>query len=216
MRKNNYLILSLLLIVLTGCAGSANHVVVSVDRAGDASMDCKAIDAEIVRTQAIIDGVKLDEEDISVIDVIDAAFWFPFNLIAKEHNYNNALEAGNERLAKLYRWKKTRKCDELEALATLREKGKLTDEEYMQAKQGLVPETSYTKTSTYPRNVKGVAQGEYSHVVEQIAIETGCALVGVAEFDGGDRSNEEYRVHCRSGQSLRYVCEWGNCRLMPE
>ena len=51
----NIISLLLISIIVSACAGSAQHQVVSANRAGDANLDCRALDAEIVRAQVIID-----------------------------------------------------------------------------------------------------------------------------------------------------------------
>ena len=75
----NLLSLFIIGIIVTSCAGSAQHEVVSANRAGDARLDCKELDAEIVRAQVIIDGVNQDKSGISGADWVDGILWFPFN-----------------------------------------------------------------------------------------------------------------------------------------
>jgi len=57
--------------MLAGCAGSASHKVVSAHQSSDDSINCAQIDAELIRTQVIIDDVHKDKEDISGSDVLD-------------------------------------------------------------------------------------------------------------------------------------------------
>lgn len=135
---------------LSGCAGSASHKVVSANQAGDSDLTCKSIETEIVKTQVIIDGVNADKEDISGADVVDGILWFPFNLIAKNSNYNSSIEAADRRIEKLHELKKERGCtgdeidhaevksdmlaEELQKLSKLHKDGLLTDKEYSDAK----------------------------------------------------------------------------------
>ncbi|MET0084364.1 MAG: SHOCT domain-containing protein [Sedimenticola sp.] len=137
--------------ILSGCAGSANHKVVSSHQANDNNLTCPLIEAEIVKTQVIIDGVNKDKEDISGADIIDGIFWFPFNLIAKSDNYNSALTAAGNRIDRLQELQKEKSCaalpeeeqaaavskliDELTELSKLYKSGALTEEEYKAAKQ---------------------------------------------------------------------------------
>lgn len=81
-----------------GCAGSANHEVISPYRAGDETLTCVQLDAEITRTQAIIDGVSQDNADLGGADVIDGLLFFPFNPIAKSGNYKAAVDAAGKRI----------------------------------------------------------------------------------------------------------------------
>ena len=143
----------LFLLILTGCAGSASHEVVTANQAGDDGMNCQAIEAAIVKTQVIIDGVNQDKDDISGADVVDGILWFPFNLIAKHENYNDALEAADRRIEKLNELKKANHCnatdqeirtrsdetlERLKELAVMHKEGTLTDDEYKTAKRKLI------------------------------------------------------------------------------
>ena len=143
----------LFIMILSGCAGSASHEVVTANQAGDNEMNCQAIEAAIVKTQVIIDGVNQDKDDISGADIVDGILWFPFNLIAKHENYNDALEAADRRIEKLNALKKANKCnatdqeirarsdetlDRLKELSAMHKQGTLTDDEYRQAKKKLI------------------------------------------------------------------------------
>ena len=88
-------IISLLLIsvIISSCAGSAQHQVVSANRAGDANLDCKGLDAEIVRAQVIIDGVNQEKQRISRAD------------------YKNATQAAYRRICVLQGYKSKKGCD---------------------------------------------------------------------------------------------------------
>jgi len=130
-------------IFLAGCAGSANHEVVSAYNATDDSMTCQQLTAEQVRVQAIINAVNQDKDDVSGKDMLDGILWFPFNLIAKNNNYKSALAAADSRLARVDTLRKGKGCSEeqlveaekglesrLEELKRLRDKGLITEDEY--------------------------------------------------------------------------------------
>ncbi len=142
-------------ILLQGCAGSANHKVVTENQIGDEKISCQKIDSEIVKTQVIIDGVNNDKEDVSGADVIDGILWFPFNLIAKHSNYDSALKAADKRLAKLGDMKKQNNCivaedsdktnqkvalisGKIKELNKMHSEGTITESEYKVAKQKLL------------------------------------------------------------------------------
>lgn len=143
-------------ILVNGCAGSAQHEVVSANRSGDRDLNCKQLDAEIVRAQVIIDGVNQDKNDVSGADWVDGLLWFPFNLIAKQQNYKNSLQAADRRIENLERIKDKKGCDrgqankasikaksssivaELNKLTTMYKAGDLTKSEYEKAKKELL------------------------------------------------------------------------------
>lgn len=87
--------------VISGCAGSANHRIMTSYEASDAELTCSEIDVELNKAQDVIDAVNKDKSDVSGADVIDGILWFPFNLIAKSANYNKALDAADKRMARL-------------------------------------------------------------------------------------------------------------------
>ena len=100
-------------VFLSGCAGSANHPILSAHEAEDDKMSCSTVDAQILKAQAVIDGVNKDKSDVTGADVIDTILWFPFNLIAKSINYKDAVEAADRRIARLQELKKV--CKEASA-----------------------------------------------------------------------------------------------------
>lgn len=155
--KMRYLVNTHMLIVssvlLTACAGSATHEVVSSHQSKDDILSCKQLDEEMVRTQVIIDGVNKDKDDINGADWVDGILWFPFNLIAKNSNYKDSLEAADKRIERIAALKKEKNCQgsstqvaqyaaslasELEKLNTLYKAGSITEEEYKQAKGKLI------------------------------------------------------------------------------
>ena len=153
MIKKNYLIYLFISIVLFGCAGSAQHDVISANRAGDENLTCQQIQAEMVRAQVVIHEVNADKSGISGADVVDGLLWFPFNLIAKQQNYKNALQAADKRIERLYALQKDKDCQtdsaeteqkkskisaELRQLKEMYEAGDLTKEEYNKAKNKLL------------------------------------------------------------------------------
>lgn len=142
------------LLVISGCAGSASHKVVASNPAVDNKMSCPEADAEITRAQAIITGVNEDKADVSGADVMDGILWFPFNLIAKESNYDNALNAANQRILAMKQLKTDRKCPDqspaveriaqqdltkrIKELNQLYKDGILTEDEYKKQKERML------------------------------------------------------------------------------
>lgn len=104
------LAVALIPLLLAGCAGSANHQVVKTNQVADQNLTCQQADNEIARCQAIINGVNDDKSDVSGADVMDGILWFPFNLIAKNANYSNALKAADERIISLQKLKQEKNC----------------------------------------------------------------------------------------------------------
>ena len=149
----NIISLMLIGVILNACAGSASHEVVSANRAGDATLDCKGLDAEIVRAQVIIDGVNQDKQGISGADWVDGILWFPFNLIAKNQNYKNATQAADRRIGVLQGYKAKKNCEsntteikaksasivqELNDLNAMYKAGDITKDEFEAAKRDLL------------------------------------------------------------------------------
>jgi len=149
--NKKFIVSTLCIGFLSGCAGSAQHKVVSAHTAGDSLLSCAQIDAELVKTQVIIDAVNQDKNDISGADVVDGILWFPFNLIAKSENYSNALDAADKRIGNLQSIRKEKSCQvasadnhksaveklssELKELNELYKSGAITSDEYEMAKK---------------------------------------------------------------------------------
>ncbi len=144
----SFVVLLMSVVLLGGCAGSANHEVVTAYNASDDSMSCQQLTAEQVRVQAIINAVNQDKDDVTGKDMLDGILWFPFNLIAKNSNYNSAISAANTRLARVDSLRQGKGCSEeqlveatkslevrLQELKTLREKGLITEDEYNQSRK---------------------------------------------------------------------------------
>ena len=145
-----------ILLLIYGCAGSASHKVVSANQSGDTDLNCKQLDAEIVRAQVIIDGVNQDKNDVSGADWVDGLLWFPFNLIAKSQNYKNATQAADRRIERLENLKEKKNCsrgetnqkaikarsasivDELNKLNKMYKAGDITKSEFEKAKKELL------------------------------------------------------------------------------
>ena len=107
----NKLLTSILItLIISGCAGSANHKVMTENEAKDFDLECGEINSEMAKAQDVINAVNEDKSDINGADVIDGILWFPFNLIAKSSNYNNALKAADKRIARLTELKKEKGC----------------------------------------------------------------------------------------------------------
>lgn len=105
-------------ILVAGCAGSATHDVVSPYQASDGDLSCSQIKSEMMKAQFVIDGVNKDKEDLTAADITDGILWFPFNLIAKDVNYRDSLEAGNKRIARLTELEKEKNCSTVAAEAS--------------------------------------------------------------------------------------------------
>lgn len=156
--KTKVVTLAISMTILGGCAGSANHKVLTAHEANDASLSCEGIHKEIVKAQFIIDEVNKDKDDVSGKDIIDGVLWFPFNLIAKSDNYSKSLEAADKRIATMQDLQKEKGCipkteeekktdvsrlsDELNKLYELRKNGVLTDSEYKEEKKKVLINTS--------------------------------------------------------------------------
>ena len=108
--RRNFVISGLVALMVSGCAGSATHDVVSAHRAGDNDLTCREITSEITKAQVIIDGVKKDKDDLTAADITDTLLWFPFNLIAKDSNYSDAIQAADRRIARLSDLRKENNC----------------------------------------------------------------------------------------------------------
>ena len=141
-------------LTLGGCAGSADHEVVSAYSASDEVMNCEQLTAEQVRVQAIINAVNQDKDDVTGKDMLDGLLWFPFNLIAKNSNYNSAINAANTRLMRIDSLRQEKTCSEdqlveaekslelrLQELKSLREKDLITEEEYNQSRKKALSRT---------------------------------------------------------------------------
>ena len=142
-------------LALAGCASSASHEILTENKAGDDRLTCDQLDSEVVKAQVVIDGVKKDKKDLTGKDVVDGVLWFPFNLIAKDSNYKNSLEAADKRIARLAVLKKEKGCtgtseqvkqktgdvlEKISKLNALYKDGALTKEEYMSSKKKLLDE----------------------------------------------------------------------------
>jgi len=132
------------LVTLAGCAGSANHKVVQTNPVNDQALSCQQADAEISRAQAIINEVNDDKADISGADVMDGILYFPFNLIAKNSNYSNALTAANQRIISLKELKNQKNCldDTSHQVADNALTNRLTELNKMHS-EGLISEEEY-------------------------------------------------------------------------
>ncbi len=145
---NKKMLISLTVVMLlAGCAGSASHKVVVTDQVADHVLSCRQIDDEIARSQAIVNGVNDDKADISGADVMDGILYFPFNLIAKNSNYNNALTAANQRIISLKTLKAEKSCpaDNESHVASAGSLSSKISELNKMYKDGLINEDEYKK-----------------------------------------------------------------------
>ena len=145
--------LFIVVLVLSACAGSATHKVVSAYQSGDKNLSCEEITAEMVRAQVIIDGVTDDKSGISGADVVDGLLFFPFNMIAKSRNYKQAMDSADRRIERLEELRKEKGCvesnaeieakkedlsAELKKLTDMYKAGDLTKDEFTRAKNKLL------------------------------------------------------------------------------
>ncbi len=110
MDRYKYVVLIIAGLLASACAGSASHDVVAAYQVGDGSLSCSQIKTEMMKAQFVIDGVNKDKEDLTAADIRDGIMWFPLNLIAKDLNYSDALEAGSQRIARLTKLEMERDC----------------------------------------------------------------------------------------------------------
>jgi hypothetical protein len=109
--KSRIVAMAILSVFLYGCAGSTSrHKMVEHHQPGDEALSCTGIETEIEKTQAIIDGVNQDKEDIDTADVVDGILYFPFNLIAKDRNYSLSLKTSDARLERLNELREEKNC----------------------------------------------------------------------------------------------------------
>lgn len=142
-------VIASVVVLLGGCAGSADHAIVSSYQVSDTGLGCSQLQTEMVKTQVIIDGVNADKADVSGADIMDGLLYFPFNLMAKSDNYEKALSAAGDRIKRLEELKKEKGCKtdvaetkssaaqmtaELKELNQLYKDGALTADEYKTAK----------------------------------------------------------------------------------
>ena len=195
------------LIHITGCAGSATHKVVSANQYGDIDLSCKEIESELIKAQVIIDDVDKDKEDMTGADVVDGILWFPFNLIAKSENYRDAIDAADQRIARLNKLKKEKNCrdqdkekttvsiqylsENLRELANLHKDGILTDQEYMDAKRKILDadlstlgksKGSVVRTTSVKKETQALPT-EKTFSTEDL---TGSVIKGSYTFKGGN------------------------------
>jgi len=222
--------------ILTACAGSATHKVVSAHDANDETISCKQIDAEIVRAQVIVDGVNKDKDDINGADWVDGILWFPFNLIAKNSNYKDALDAADKRMERLAELKKEKNCqsistetaqysaslaNEIDKLNTLYKNGSISADEYKQAKAKLLGMTVTPKEETaqlLPATTPQILlQGSMAYSAEQLAKDAGCITSSrVRPYASPlqvDANLEVYDIQCTT-QHMIVRCEGKTCKLM--
>ena len=109
MKKSFFVFLTAALF-LHGCAGSANHKVLTEYEASDHLLGCEGIEDELAEAQRVIDDVNQDRTDMTAQDITDGLLWFPFNLIAKSSNYKNATESASKRIQRLETLQKEKGC----------------------------------------------------------------------------------------------------------
>lgn len=222
---------------LFGCAGSATHKVVSAHDANDDALSCKQIDAEMVRAQVIIDGVNADKADLNGADWVDGILWFPFNLIAKNSNYKDALEAADKRIERLSGLKKEKNCQatstevaqysaslatEMDKLNALYKDDSISAQEYQLAKAKLLGMPTSQFESEKAENTANtsahttLSQGSSGYAAEELAKTSGCETANGArpiavplQING---ALEVYEIECVS-QHMTVRCENNGCKV---
>ena len=152
--KKTATVLSAIFLV-SACANSADHEVVTKTSSTDSLLSCSEIKSETFRVQAIKDGVQKDKDDMTGSDVVDGLLWFPFNVLVKHSNYSNANEAADARLANLKILSNEKDCGDattaeaakqqdistrLSELKKLKDDGLINDEEYVQKREVILQE----------------------------------------------------------------------------
>jgi len=214
----------LLVSILSGCANSASHKIVSLEKATDEYMSCSNIRTEKRKVQAIINGVQRDKEDIDGADFVDGLLWFPFNLLAKSSNYSNATEAAEARIEYLSVMEAENRCkvtsnggsksdsktsNQLAQLNSLYKDGILTKEEFMQKRKGILAQLDDTNGSSQntPRRI-----GEWGFAASKLAKENGCDSKYGASMITKNGSTSFYQVICNGNREpMLLKCQYGKC-----
>ena len=108
--KTNSIFFLVFPILISGCANSASHTVMQINKASDIDLSCKEIRIEKAKAQSVIDAVQQDKGDMTGADVMDGILWFPFNVIAKQSNYSEAVKAAEQRIEHLRLIEKENGC----------------------------------------------------------------------------------------------------------
>ena len=225
--SKNFIIVTFYVGILTGCAGSATHQVVSAYQASDDVLSCSDIDSEIIKTQAVIDAINKDKEDISGADVVDTVLWFPFNLLAKSQNYQESLNAADRRIARLHELRKERGCystlgskqkhttsllsQELNELNKLYKSGALTKEEYKVAKQKVLNDNTFYYYPTQPKVVDIEPKGDNRYPYKLTGSEIKKHFHRYKNFTFDKAPKSDFTIKIRSFNDIDRICDM--CRI---
>lgn len=210
----------------TACANSASHKVVSVEKSTDDYLSCSDIRIEKRKTQAIIEGVDRDKEDMSGADLVDGLLWFPFNVIAKQSNYSSATKAAEARISHLTTIEAERGCttvasnraadkkvsDQLRSLNKLYKDGLLTRPEYLDKRQTALNQITETDDVFNEFGKSSVTTGKYSYKVANLAEDNGCRVSSPASEIIKDGPVAYYQVECSNKSPAVYKCEFNDCK----
>jgi|GEM_PF-487134 len=225
MSKTRNLVVVSLCLIFTACANSAAHKVVAVEKSTDDYLSCSDIRIEKRKTQAIIDGVERDKEDMSGADVVDGLLWFPFNVIAKQSNYSSATKAAEARIAHLSMLEAERDCttiagnrsadkkvsEQLKSLNKLYRDGLLSESEYLEKREAALGQITET-SGVYDQYGKAkVNTGKYSYKVASLAQDNGCRVASPASEIIKDGPTAYYQVECANKAPVVYKCEFDSC-----
>lgn len=130
-----------LVLLLSSCANSASHEVVSVSSPNDAYLSCDDILVAKAYMHLITAGVDKDKNDITQADMVDNAIWFPLNVIAKHNNYSSSTKTAELRLARLTGLEHEKGCDKPVAKAKPKAKAKKKSKTKSKAKTKARPKT---------------------------------------------------------------------------
>lgn len=225
MKKTRMLCAICLSTTLTACANSASHKVVSTEKSTDAYLSCSDIRVEKRKTQAIIDGVDRDKEDMTGADFVDGLLWFPFNVIAKQSNYSSATNAAESRISHLTAMEAERGCSvagnnsvsdtkvsqQLKSLNQLYKEGLLTESEFFEKREAVLNQITDTSKPYSNSGKSEVNVGQYSFKVAKMAETDGCLVNTPAEEIIKDGYVMYYQVGCSNKPPVVYRCEFNDC-----
>lgn len=226
MSKTRTLVVVSLCLISTACANSASHKVVAVEKSTDDYLSCSDIRIEKRKTQAIIDGVQRDKEDMSGADVVDGLLWFPFNVIAKQSNYSSATKAAESRIAHLSMLEAERDCttvagnrsadkkvsQQLQSLNKLYRDGLLSEAEYLEKREAALSQITETNNLYDQYGKSKTKSGKYSYKVASLAQDNGCRVSSPASEIIKDGPTAYYQVECSNMSPVVYKCEFDNCQ----
>lgn len=225
MNKTRMLSAICLTTILSACANSASHKVVSEEKSTDDYLSCSDIRVEKRKTQAIMDGVERDKSDMTGADFVDGLLWFPFNVIAKQSNYSSATNAAEARISHLTTLENERGCtvagngsatdskvsQQLQSLNKLYKDGLLTEAEFFEKREAVLNQISDSSPQNSISEKTEVNRGQYSYKVAKLAEGDGCLVNSPAEEIIKDGYVMYYQVGCSNKSPVVYRCEFNDC-----